>query len=660
MNKLTTSSIWGVSIALSWTWGLGLFFSVQMALQFGLPGLLGFAIPNALGLMLFGLLVSKVSKKHETARDFESHFFRTSHAMRGVFLAYQFTAVALTFFAVFRYMFEPLGIALILAVTVMLGLSLLLGEQFDIQKIKWSHLAMFVLMVASMAGIAYGARQWLDKSQFVLDLWPGEQSDDRFLFVGFLVPIIVGLVVGPWLDLQQWQRAIQIYREGGSVRHAYVFGGLVFFCIIVFHGVLALVLRPVGGPSYISPSPDALFHGKDYIVRLMNDPTQGFGLPTRLWYLLFLSIAIASTLDSGYVAFKWYLKKLVGKSEHIIMTVLPPALLSSPVWPMVVCVAIAAVGVLTRLQLEYFMSFYAAFSVGYSVVFLFRTTYRPEFTNFTQTTLFSVAAFSLGVFGIGYFEKLWLLMAAGALIPAVHGFVVISSRVVVDDLQKALPKHDSTDAVPVESISGKAAGQAVQALEAAIARLDPKAAEKVHTVIQKIEPTAAQALAKILDAMQPLQAGVVGVPAPPSDELEHARGHFEGKWFTHTFMATYQDTNSVGNVYFAMYGMWVGKVREMFFRVCMPGFDLNNTPFFILTRSFEHKFIHETKEFEFVTVKIRVESFNRKFATLEHEVLDQTQRILGKGKQVLLFVSSKDYTIVDLPDQVKNAFLPHI
>jgi acyl-CoA thioesterase FadM len=66
--------------------------------------------------------------------------------------------------------------------------------------------------------------------------------------------------------------------------------------------------------------------------------------------------------------------------------------------------------------------------------------------------------------------------------------------------------------------------------------------------------------------------------------------------------------------------MWVGKTRELFFNNVMPKFNLKNTPFYILTRSFEHKFVRETKEFETVSVKIRVASYNRKFATLEHDV----------------------------------------
>lgn len=142
--------------------------------------------------------------------------------------------------------------------------------------------------------------------------------------------------------------------------------------------------------------------------------------------------------------------------------------------------------------------------------------------------------------------------------------------------------------------------------------------------------------------------------------VEAIGGHIEGKWFVHTFLPTYADTNSVGNVYFGMYAMWVGKTRELFFNHVMPDFDLNDTQFFILTRSFEHKFVRETREFEQVTVKIRVSKTNRKQAILEHQVFNDSGQILGKGSQALIFVDSKDYKLLDIPGEVMKAFMNYL
>ena len=125
-------------------------------------------------------------------------------------------------------------------------------------------------------------------------------------------------------------------------------------------------------------------------------------------------------------------------------------------------------------------------------------------------------------------------------------------------------------------------------------------------------------------------------------------------------IATYQDTNSVGNVYFGMYPLYVGKTRELFFNAAMPNFDLKTTKFYILTRSFEHKFVRETREFDTITVKIKVAEANRKFCTLEHQIFGAEGQLLGKGKQSLLFVSSKDYGLLDIPPEVYSSFIKYL
>ncbi|MEI7864994.1 MAG: acyl-CoA thioesterase, partial [Chthoniobacterales bacterium] len=112
-----------------------------------------------------------------------------------------------------------------------------------------------------------------------------------------------------------------------------------------------------------------------------------------------------------------------------------------------------------------------------------------------------------------------------------------------------------------------------------------------------------------------------------------------------------------GNVYFGMYAMWVGKTRELFFNRVMPKFNLKDTSYYILTRSFEHKFVRETREFETVSVKIRIASYNRKFVHLEHEIYDAQNQLLGKGQQSLLFVNSVDYKMIDVPAEVHSAFI---
>jgi len=56
-------------------------------------------------------------------------------------------------------------------------------------------------------------------------------------------------------------------------------------------------------------------------------------------------------------------------------------------------------------------------------------------------------------------------------------------------------------------------------------------------------------------------------------------------------------------------------------------------------------------------VRIKIQSYNRKFVTLEHEIFDSAAKVLGHGKQTLLFVSSSDYKLIDMPGEVAAAFM---
>ena len=91
----------------------------------------------------------------------------------------------------------------------------------------------------------------------------------------------------------------------------------------------------------------------------------------------------------------------------------------------------------------------------------------------------------------------------------------------------------------------------------------------------------------------------------------------------------------------------------------MPDFDIDNTEFYILTRSFEHKFVREAKEFEKIRIEIELGDHNRKFIELNHRVLDGANKVLGKGKQTLMFVASKDYSLLDIPATLRAAFVPY-
>ncbi len=616
--------LWGNSVALSWMWGLGLFFSVQMTFMFGLGGLLMFAIPNALGLMLFGFLTQKVALSHDGGQESLAIFFdKFSRPFRLILYIYQIVAISLTVFALVKYLFMPLmsetlnhapwalsGLYLCLIVFVILAAGCLFGEEAGIQKIKVSHALLGGLLLACVATIIFGLKPLLPEpfkwTAPFPDQWTGPS------FYGYAIPLLIGLLVGPWLDLQHWQRAIQIHREKTSVRASYFFGGSIFFLMLLFHGCLAFWVMSTKDYGITSVKGlDGFQYAHDLVTQYFkNHAAVGSLMP--LGYFSFLAICALTTLDSGYIALKWFLGKNVEKSENMLISLIPKQILGSPIPTFLVVGLITLIGILAKLELEYFMVFYASFFVGYAALAIARCFVPNSQQPLPQIRMFSMASMCLVIFAFGYLNGQTSLLILGSIMPLAY----VIWLVVKTDLLRVVTER------------------AGEVMEAASEIPALKAIAKTATVATGMDVSA------------------------PQDHHALA-GHFEGKWFVYSMIATYADTNSVGNVYFGMYGMYVGKTRELFFNTAMPDFDLKTTKFYILTRSYEHKFVRESREFDTITVKIKVAEFNRKFCTLEHQIFGSDNELLGKGKQSLLFVSSKDYSLLDIPPEVYTAFIKY-
>jgi acyl-CoA thioesterase FadM len=618
--------LWGNTVALSWMWGLGLFFTVQFTSQFGLFGLLTFSIPNFLGLMAFGWVTQRIAQRSGGSESLANFFTRWSRPFRLVFLLYQILALALTIFAIIHYLWQPLGLEprvlfLPLTLLVVLAAAILFGEEFNIQRIKFSHGALFLLAAGAIAVLLFGRPANGGIPQLVVK----ELPTNDWNYWGYAVPICIGFLVGPWLDLQQWQRAIQMQRERVSIRWAYVVGSLEFLALLWFHGGLTLWGRETGAAAYIREGLSGYTYAQDMLVRFFYERAD-----TQPWlfaaYCVFLCVCILTTLDSGYIALRWFQQSYARTSHHPIFSLVPQRLVASPIPLMALCGVVGLAGSVAGLELEYFMIFFATFFVGYSTLGIARCFVISPANLIPQVKMFCIGSLAVVIFAYGYFLRHPLLQIVGSLLPLGYVAWLLAKPGAAEEF---VADTDELAATAEPSLMSHAPLPAPQAAAGSAVPETAAAAESLPSV------------------------------APSVRAVHDLGGHFEGKWFVHQFIATYADTNSVGNVYFGMYAMWVGKTRELFFNKVMPKFDLQTTPFYILTRSFEHKFLRETREFEPVSVRIRIGNYNRKFVTLEHEVYDSKQQMLGKGKQTLLFVSSADYRMIDIPPEVYTAFVVH-
>ncbi len=568
------SSSWAPTIALSWLWGLGFFYSFQITVSNGWVGFAAFALPNALGLAAFGYVLG------DPRRDAAAIFAKVQTRYASLFLACQVLAVALTIFASVAYLFIPLfGIQSVAVVAIFLLLATAVGHSATMRALKLLHLGYLVVGVAAaivlLAGLARSGH---------FRAVPVAALDGRFY--GLVLPTLVGFLLGPWMDIQHWQRVVAIRESGGCARRAYLWGGLLFLGLISLNAAIAAA----AGPALRLTTADG--------IQIMQATVAGAVARTGSGLLaaalvVWAGVAIASTLDSFYFATRWLLRATTSRSESPLLAFVPIGLVTSPIWFLVTAILVAVLMIDANLGMIYLMMPFATLLAGAAACLFFEGIGgRPRYDG-TLCAMIGAAAYLVLV--VGYIGDVPAMMDLAPLIALIG----------------ALP-----------AAKALRAGAVAPRTELAVA-----AAAEMHAL--KVEPDAA------------------------------VLGHgFDGQWYFMHLVPTYDDTNSVGNVYFANYFRWIGKARELLFNSCMPDFDLQNTAFYVLTKSFQHDFRREIREFTPVTVRLRMSTYNRKFVTLEHEIHSKTDGLVGKGEQTLMFVDSTQFKPLDIPPVILRSFMP--
>ncbi|KQT57015.1 thioesterase [Methylobacterium sp. Leaf456] len=572
-SKLSESLSWSPTVALSWLWGLGFFYAIHVVLAHGWMGFAAFAAPNALGLFLFGWVLG------DPKRDPAAILRKAEGAYAGLFLLAQLFAVAITLFALHRYVGAPLfgeraegglvGLVLVAAI---------LGHALSLRRLRWIHAGGLTV------GVGAGLLAWTGLAAAMpAGPTPLLVADERFF--GLVAPTLVGFLLGPWTDLQHWQRVVEIRRGGGSVRLAYGVGAVLFLGLLTLNALIASAAGPAGAVT----TADGLIGFQPAVAAaVLRTGLEGAGTAFALWAV----IAALSTVDSAYAALRWSMGAVTARSQSVLLTFVPPSLVASPVWVLFGAGALAAGAAAADLSMIYLMLPFATLLAGAAACLLLEALGARRAYDPMLCALLGATAALLAV--AGYVTPSAGLLTLSALVPLVGALPMLSQY-----LGWSAPAPAAT------------------------------APEPVATVIRVVNDNA---------------AGAEG---------------FEGRDFVIRLTPTYDDTNSVGNIYFANYVRWVGKARELFFRHCVPDFDLASTEFYILTKSFQHDFRREAREFEPLTVRIRVKHANRKFVTLEHEIHSATQGLLGRGEQSLMFVDTRNYRPLDIPKSIVEGFLPY-
>jgi hypothetical protein len=119
-----------------------------------------------------------------------------------------------------------------------------------------------------------------------------------------------------------------------------------------------------GVEGYGSKGLDGFRYAHELIVQYINHLDAGAKGLLPVAYYSFLSICALTTLDSGYIALKWFPGANLGKSQNVLVGMIPKRLLDPPIPTFLLVMGITLTGLWARLELEYFMVFYASFFCG--------------------------------------------------------------------------------------------------------------------------------------------------------------------------------------------------------------------------------------------------------------------------------------------------------
>ena len=231
------SLTWSPTIALSWLWGLGFFYSFHVTIEEGWIGFLCFALPNAVGLFVFGFVLG--SERLDPAKMLS--MVQVKYC--SLFLLTQVLAVSITIFGFVVYLWQPLFLSSALApIGVIILVGCAMGHLSSASTLKRLHV-LYLCIGVSAALFALAA---LHTSPVQPSL--GSLSSR---FSGLLLPIVIGLLLGPWMDVQQWQRAVEIRRHGGSISSSIRRCSGLVFCNAHTQCIACGWLRP-GWPDFLS------------------------------------------------------------------------------------------------------------------------------------------------------------------------------------------------------------------------------------------------------------------------------------------------------------------------------------------------------------------------------------------------------------------------
>lgn len=134
-------------------------------------------------------------------------------------------------------------------------------------------------------------------------------------------------------------------------------------------------------------------------------------------------------------------------------------------------------------------------------------------------------------------------------------------------------------------------------------------------------------------------------------------------YYEYQFITTFEETNVVGNIYFANYAVWQGKCREHFlYEYCPEIIEEINSGLALITLDLSIEYISQLFAFDKVIMKMYLEGKSSSRLLMRFEYLklhhDGQRELVAKGSQSALAMRelNSKLTPVEYPDSVFRVF----
>ena len=132
------------------------------------------------------------------------------------------------------------------------------------------------------------------------------------------------------------------------------------------------------------------------------------------------------------------------------------------------------------------------------------------------------------------------------------------------------------------------------------------------------------------------------------------------KYYEYHHLVTFDDTNSVGNVYFARFFQWMGSCREVITAEHYPELVTDIKRGFGFATEFAHiDYAHECFLFDKILIKMKVTDLSRTRIEFTFDFVDEKNNsIIASGKQAVIWVNPQHRPSI-MPDKLYDSIVEY-